>query len=436
MIRQATQPLTAYYFVLPSSFDVQEFLTTNRLLLRADDARWLMSTIVRKTANRDTDPWGCVRLHSRILRRIMYEPTMVDIVRALERGGAIETAPYCEGVRSKGYRLAKRYLGDRCIRMPATDPRLLDRIERAQQRQDAEEPEEQRARWKPVHYRLNAEQHHLTIGNEADVILAALPEHTRLCQDVLVSNIRRQDFPFSVSTTGRVFNAITGLKRELREALRFGGEPLGSIDIRCAQPGLLALALSRFPPTNVLNKLGTYKHALPVLPPFPCSLLPPSLSPDLASFVALAAFGLLYERLVMLTGLDRDSVKLAFLRDVLAKRGRYPSSVEQAFRRAFPTVYSWIRMVNCRDHAELIRLLQRLESWLVIERVSPRLLGRVPCITLHDAIFSTCQSLPTIEQAFGETFDEIGFRLSLKREGAAEDRRRETYGFVAEDTYL
>ena len=119
-----------------------------------------------------------------------------------------------------------------------------------------------------------------------------------------------------------------------------------------------------------------------------------------------------------LTGLDRESVKLGFLRDVLAKKGRYPSVVENAFRLEFPAVYQFIRTVNRNDHGELIRRLQRLESWLVIEQVAPRLVGRVPVVTLHDAIFSTRQSVSLVETGFREVFDAIGCRLALKCEGA------------------
>ena len=85
----------------------------------------------------------------------------------------------------------------------------------------------------------------LTIDPAADTILATLPEHTRLCQDVLVSRVRHREFPFSVSSTGRAFNSVTGLKRELRPTLRLGGEPIGGVDIVCAQPALLALEIAR-----------------------------------------------------------------------------------------------------------------------------------------------------------------------------------------------
>ena len=125
----------------------------------------------------------------------------------------------------------------------------------------------------------------------------------------------------------------------------------------------------------------------------------------------------MYDFLAQLTGLGRTPAKKRFLVDVLAQRGRYPSLVGDAFCRAFPEVYSFIRRVNYKDHGELIRRLQRLESWLVVEQVAPKLVGRVPVLTLHDAIFSTGRGLPVVEQAFGDVFDDIGFRLTLKREG-------------------
>ncbi|MFH1919780.1 MAG: hypothetical protein ABIP48_07855 [Planctomycetota bacterium] len=398
-------------FELPRSFVPLEFLS-GRLTLRADDARWLVSTVLRKTANRDTDPWGCVRLHSSILRRVMDSHTMGDVIRALENG-AIETAPYYAGVKARGFRLAKRYLGDRSVRVPCVDPRLLGRLEQERQRWEAGKP---KAGWKPIHFLLDAEQRQLTIDPAADDILVTLPEHTRLCQDVLVSRLQRREFSFSVSSTNRVFNAITGLKRELRGALRIGGEPVGGVDIACAQPALLALEMELHSPTNGPKSRATYKDT-PLVTPAPA--LPHDSSPSPAtpcSFASLTCSGRLYEHLMGLTGLGRADVKRAILRDVLAKRGRYPSLVEQAFRRAFPDAYTFIRAVNRPDHGELIRRLQRLESWLVIEKVAPRLVGRVPVLTLHDAIYSTRRCLATVKEAFEEVFEQIGFRLVVKPE--------------------
>jgi len=397
--------MIAYYFTLPASLDVTTILPP-RLLRRADDARWLVSTIIGKTANRDTDPWGCVRLHSRILRRVMYEPTLGDVIAALVSGGVIETFDYTPGERSRGFRLTARYLADRSQRVLAVDPRLLDRLSEERKRLDAQR---RREHWQPIHFQLADEQRRLSIDPAADAILTTLPDHCRLCQDVLVNRLRHREFSFSVGETGRVFNSITGLKRELRRAVRVDGEPIAGVDIRCAQPALLALEMVRAIPSCEPFELGTYKDT----PAGPASLPPAS---DLSRYVDLVLSGRLYEVLMQPTGLDRDVLKVMLLRDVLAKRGRYPSAVEDCFRRNWPEVYRFVREVNRHDHGELIRRLQRRESWLVIEQVAPRLVDRVPCLTLHDAIYSTRPALPTVRAAFDAAFEAIGFRLALKTE--------------------
>ena len=174
---------------------------------------------------------------------------------------------------------------------------------------------------------------------------------------------------------------------------------------------------SEFPPSG-LKPRETYKHTLPVDPPLlPAAslFLLPSL--DASLFAVLASEGVLYESLVASSGLTRDVVKLAFLRDVLAKRGRYPSVVEASFRNAFPTVHRIIRAVNRNDHGTLIRLLQRAESWLVIGQVAPRLLGRMPIVTLHDAIYSRSRDAPKVADTFREAFGELGFEMGLKLDG-------------------
>ena len=43
------------------------------------------------------------------------------------------------------------------------------------------------------------------------------------------------------------------------------------------------------------------------------------------------------------------------LRDVFGKRGRDPSDIEQAFRRMFPGVWTFVRKYNRDDHGNLLR---------------------------------------------------------------------------------
>ena len=406
-------------FDLPRSFDPTEYLT-GPLALKADYGRWLVSAVLRKMALGGRDEWGLARLHSDVLYRVLGNDAG-KIVQALEAGQVIETTPYRGGVKTRGYRLALRFLDDRCVRVPCTNPVLRERLLRERERMESA-AETARTRWLPIHHTLNAEQHALSIdGRLADEILDTLPAHTTLCQSVLVADLRRRAFRFSVGSTGRVFNAISSLKRELRGAVRLAGEPTGCVDLVNSQPALLAVEMLLQNPTNGVKGAETYRDTgADSLPSLPCSALPAALD---SAYRSLVLTGRLYEFLAQRTGVSRDSVKLALLRDVLAKRGRYPSQVESVFRGEFPEVYAFVRRVNRYDHAELIRRLQRLESWLVIHQVAPRLVGRVPCITLHDAIFSSLRSLPAVEAAFQEVFDTIGFRFSTKREVPSERGR-------------
>jgi hypothetical protein len=224
-------------FIIPARFEAKDVLPYS-LRRQRDDARWLVHTITWKMAYDCTDVLGYVRLHSAILRRVMSRRHYAEVIGHLLNGQVLDPlAPYCPGERSFGYRLAERYLADDYKVVEAKDRGLIERLRREKQRME----EEQQEHWLPIHHMLHQHQHRLTIRPAVDAALAALAPVTRLCQSVLVGNIRRRDFRFTVGNTGRCFNAITGLKRDLRFHLRLAGEPIGGVDIRCAQPSLLVV---------------------------------------------------------------------------------------------------------------------------------------------------------------------------------------------------
>jgi hypothetical protein len=339
-------------------------------------------------------------LSGAILKRVCHR-RYADIVRALD-GQAIETDPHIAGRRTKGYRLTARYLSDRHVRVACTDPFLAERIRIERERMDAVKLKQRQ----PIHERLDAIQQQLTIVGEADNVLATLRPEAILCQDVLVGRIRNGEHSFTVANSGRCFNSITSLKRELRPCLRLAGEPLGCVDIREAQPALLAAMMIQKPPSHGWKGCATYR----------VSRGGGGCPADVLDFCLLVSAGSFYKTLGEITGTRRAYAKKRFLVDVLAKKKDYPSKIEDAFRDRFPSVHRFIREINHDDHAELIRKLQTAEADLVIHSVAPRLVERIPILTLHDALFGRLGDVDDIEQAFHDAITQAGFSMALKRE--------------------
>ncbi len=451
-------------FTLPESFDPREFMSSQKLAARWDDARYFVSTILRKLARWDVDHLGLARLHAKHLKNIMYQADYAAVIDALVEGRAVERFPYQVGERSFGFRLAARFVADKHVRMLATDQRLIQRL----QKFGDECSEERQARMMPVHHALSKQQGRLQIhGDCAREILSGLPqvENQFDCQGILIGDIEAREFRLNVGQYGRVANNITSLKRELRDELHVGGKKLGSVDLSCAQPAFVAKMMqdasqdidgvqrpnliesANFRVPGFLRKgqeaKGTgkargadreqratggsnYDSSGAEVVHYDSSRRATQ-NADFDLYRSLVQRGELYE--VLLTDLghtiSRDELKRRFLADVVAKRkasfrgGEYPSAVEDKFRERFPTVYRFIRAVN-RDgyeHSNLIRLLQREESGLVIEIVAADLLARHPrmfCLSLHDALFTTAEHLPKVEQAFRRAFAATGFRMSYK----------------------
>ncbi len=387
-------PLTVW---LPKSFNPLRYVRVTDAAV----ANYFMGTLVRKTMHEDVDPWGFVRMHSEILQQeIGYR--YAKIIGPLKGAGVYETAGYSVGRHSTGYKLTDRFVNDEFEKRTIHDEVLEERITRAWK--------ERQKSWLPIHHALNDQQQAITITDKAYTVIDGLEKrNAQICQRALVENIRQRDWHFSVSQFGRVFNAATGLTQDVRNQVRLDGNRIGCIDIDCCQPALLSSLLASNRGEDGGNTtLHTCRSAL---------TLPSGwYGSDVERFRELSCRGDLYDWLGLRCNPEVKNVKRRVLVDVLAKRGSYQSDVEDQFRRDFPTVYAAIRFINRHDHGELIRRLQRLESTLVIENIAPLLLGRFPFVTVHDAIYSGVDDLPAVEDAFHETFKELGFSISLKRE--------------------
>ena len=416
--------MTPYHFRLPETFHPGEFLRSLRLRTCHDDARYFVSLILTKLARRDVDECGNVRLMAKHLRSVMHKHNYAAVVDALLEYGAVTRSPYAVGERAFGYVLSDRFRGDRHVRIPATDARLIGRLDAYHQQAE----QERLSRMLPVHTALERLQWRLRIdGDLAREIITGLPPASNPfdVQGILVADIEHRQFRMNVGRYGRVANNITSMKRELRAALRVGDYPLHHVDISCCQPAMIGQA-ARQADRKARGQGG--RELATSIYDAPNSTHSKS---DLDDYCRLVQCGEFYDYLLAKLktrsrlSLTRDELKRRFLADVIAKRkandrgAEYPSEIEDCFRSLFPSVYQFIRNVN-RDgfeHANLIRELQRQESSLVIETVSADLLARLPrlfLLTLHDAIFTKPHGIPHVVRAFDAAFDAMEFPMTLK----------------------
>lgn len=418
----------SYHFRLPESFQPREFLRTPELIYLADDARYFVSLILTKTARDQVDDSGHVRLMAKHLRSIMHKHHYKQVVDALLVGGAVKRVAYQVGECSFGYQLAERFHRDKHVRIAAQDPRLVDRLRLFHEQAE----QERQSRMKPVHFALERHQRRLSIDvNQAREIIESLPPASNPwdCQGILVRDIQEKDFHVNVGRYGRLTNNITSMKREIRSALRLGSESLKHVDISCCQPALIGRAAKQAEqhPERGQNQ-SKEENQLVSIYDAPDS---PHCRGDLDVYCELVQSGQFYDFLLAelkigpCPNLTREDLKKRFLTDVVAKRkanrhgAEYPSDIEDRFRALFPSLYKFIRDINCDgwEHKNLIRQMQQEESKLVIEAVAANLVARHPRIfvlTLHDAIFTTASGIPVVVGAFEAAFDQIGYPMTLK----------------------
>jgi len=414
---------SGFEFILPADFDAASSLprSLNRQLHAAE---WLVNSLLRKVANGQKGP---VPMQAQFLKRMMGDNYAWLIMALADAKVVNRVGAYEPGRRSFAYTLHERFANSPHVRKAVINKPMRKRLSALQtDRQEAQR------RWrKPVHLELMRRQNALQIhGDEGRAVLAAESGSNPFdSQGVLIRDIEDMRFRLSVGNCGRVSNSITSIKKTVRPLLHIDGTRLAGVDLQCAQPALLGLLIQVVCGQAKTHNIVWYLADLP-------SLSPPSLV-TFAPFFAAVHGGFLYETVqdLLEPKPDRDELKRRVMRDVFAKRGRYPSAVEDAFRSLFPAVHSLIRQINRQHHATLIRQLQRMESTLVIEQVSGRLMKRhqdLFLVTLHDAIYGRESEVHVIEAGFQETFDMIGYRIPLKTECQRINQNCRSMGAFAE----
>ncbi len=436
--RRSSSTTDCLFFRHPCSLEIGEELPP-KLHGRLDDGRYLVDLVLWGMATGREDRNGYVSLKAELLDKVMAKDDRRQLVDAMIDREVVERSNYEVGVKAFGYRLHRRFARDQHATTRASDRRLIRSLERFR----AAARERQAARWLPVHFALAERQRSLRIDmDQAAECIAALPAESNPfdVQSILANDIHQGRYRLSVGTWGRVSNSITSMKREVRPALRAGGQKLQSVDIRNSQPAFLGQAAREANNQHTHNDSENGRWGVQN-----------GDNDDLAKFVQQTSDGVFYESFADLMAadgypaLDRPVLKKRILQDVIAKAkpcntrkaraarqregivdavlsgAEYQSDVEDAFKRHIPTLYQFIRHVNKNgwEHENLIRLLQRREADLVIHRVAPGVMAKHSWLveSLHDSIFAPADQIGEVEKEFRAAFAERGIEMALKIEG-------------------
>jgi hypothetical protein len=299
------------------------------------------------------------------------------------------------------------------------------------------------------------------------------PEHCQDCLGTTVRSIVDGSWEHSCHY-GRLFHGICHLKSELRNFLTYDGQPLVSLDIANSQPVFLSLivllssqkkgSLSHFNSFN--NEMATVSDELffevinpaisnedlfrffeqweeenaedkedkedkekanssiPLPNPFPhtlmMNLLPNYLTQDEEDYILTTEKGLLYETFLTLDNkLTRDEVKKSLFASTLYCNNQTMnnSKLGKLFKDKWPTVAETISNLKGKDHAQLPRLMQRIEAQFIYNRVVNRIALEQPdalCVTIHDSILTTPDKQQDIELIMKDEFRKIGLNPTIR----------------------
>lgn len=243
------------------------------------------------------------------------------------------------------------------------------------------------------------------------------------------------------NTSHRLHTNLTNLGSNLRKFIRYKGKPLVSFDIKNSQFYFAVVLLnSTFYKSN--NKININKLKLKSINKVEINAIardatimlekaiqmPNNLDKQL--FTSLVSAGQFYDYLLIKSNelsirhlSDRAKIKnevflLIFSKDKLWRTR--PSSFKSLFNELFPSVYELFRIIKKKHHNSLAILLQRIESYMVIDVICKeisKINPEIPLFTIHDSIATTEEYSELVNPQMKEKLTSfIGVPPTLKME--------------------
>lgn len=230
---------------------------------------------------------------------------------------------------------------------------------------------------------------------------------------IACSQIDSMEFHYTADNSSqRLHTNLTSLKKELKPYITFDGSQLVGVDVKNAQPFFSTVVLSdefffsedEFSIGRIFNKESDKEGVRKAIQAMQTTgrettitLLKSFGEPEIQNikeYISLVSSGSVYEAFMQkykeLWGksIDRDKAKKRFIKQLFAEQRHYIKE-RAVFIALFPTVYRVFMTLTDGHRNGLAILLQRIESYLILEKVCRQISKErpdLPIFTIHDNV--------------------------------------------------
>jgi len=405
-------------------------------------------------------------LSSTLLELVVYN--YYDYLKFLVAVGVMESdGSFIKGEKCKGYRFSQIYRGQKLVYRSVDDYKLQKSYKKLLTNLDKKRDKETRGYRYLTHWwdagKLKIDEKgalewiedykirniQMVKGNKKlnpKKMQEAVRTKIDKAEDMktLVLHINHKGCYYSFSGEGhRFYNPISNLKSELRNFLTWDGQPLVNIDIKNSQP-YLSLILHDLDfwekkgkwegERGLKDEMKEWKRYIDVnriimfLKTAETQAEQDFPAPNLQLLVSEGNF---YSFIQSIWGLhfperfaDRRKTKKEVLRMFYCNPEKEDwldmYATCDLFKDFFPRTYNLFRMIKTNRYQLLPILLQRLESYLVIDVICKRISKMdptIPMFTIHDNIITTEQHADVVKKVMEEELERyVGYKSTLSVE--------------------
>lgn len=426
---------------LPQNLDLQKLLSENppSFKYHIDHFVYLCSLLYELPAKKKDiiTKKGYIPLHAHLLKRV--NNNYKKYFNYLIEHGVIECDnSYIVGEKSKGYRFAFKYL-DMIQMVEITKHTLTKNLKKVHTFES-----DMQKKYDYLHKHFNdglivdfkgAKQKLLELYQKDKKSKKRKAFHKLNTNMVNLIKLNKKEFYFTVdSTSNRLHTLLTVIKKELRPYITYGNTQLVNIDIQCSQPTLsLCLLDPGFYSSELIpGRVNIHSIDKQVTDTLPIQTISSYIEQNQDKFneyreLVLGDFyvgmGNLLKQKEINISPERDTIKkMMFL--VLFSNNKYlggrKALPKRIFKQLFPEVYEVFKMYKSAGHEKLPVLLQKIESKLILDKVTKNIYKALPdevMYTIHDSIVVDEKRVGFCAKVMSqEALNYLGFAPKLKIE--------------------